>query len=122
MSENWTTESIVDEWTTERTLSRRKLAFLEQEFERGLQAIPEAVDFNVAGGVYCEALELETGSFWIEVIAELLDGLKGPIDGWYRSSDVGRQLYDYGHRDDYYEINQFGHRQLISRDDPRRFA
>ena len=119
MSENWTIQELVAEWYTERELSRRKLAFLEQNHERTMQEIGLVTSFAVADGLFAEELDLQKGSFWVQVQAALLDHLKGPIKGWYRASELDKQLYQYEHIDEYDDIDQFNRRKLITRDDWR---
>ena len=119
MSENWTIPELVAEWYTERELSRRKLAFLEQNHERTMQEIGLVTSFAVADGLFADELDLEKGSYWVQVQAALLDLLKGPIGGWYRASELDKQLYQYEHIDEYDDIDQFNRRKLITRDDWR---
>ena len=119
MSENWTIQEVVAEWYTERELSRRKLAFLEQNHERTMQEIGLVTSFAVADGLFADELDLEKGSYWVQVQAALLDLLKGPLNGWYRASELDKQLYQYEHIDEYDDIDQFNRRKLITRDDWR---
>ena len=119
MSENWTIQELVAEWYTERELSRRKLAFLEQNHERTMQEIGLVTSFAVADGLFADELDLEKGSYWVQVQAALLDLLKGPLNGWYRASELDKQLYQYEHIDEYDDIDQFNRRKLITRDDWR---
>ena len=119
MSEDWTIQSCVEDWYADRTLSRRKLAFLEQNHERTMQEIGMVTSFSVADGFYADELDLAKGSFWVQLQAALLDLLKGPIGGWYRASELDKLLYQYEHIDEYDEIDQFNRRKLITRDDWR---
>ncbi len=89
--------SIVDRWIFNGKVSRKNLAFLEQEFQQGLDVIPEAISLNIADGNTCEELDLPRGSYWIQVIASLLD-LKAPLtEEMPRLAELNKQLIFFGH-------------------------
>ena len=107
MSENWTIESVVRDWKAEDHLSRRKIAFLELEYERGLDSVSESSLESTDG-----KLGFPKDCYWLQVIACLLDHLKGPEpfsgDYCHSSGDcegglflrefvLDTQLVNYGH-------------------------
>jgi hypothetical protein len=73
---DWTVESILDDYLADDKLSRRKLAWLEQVYDRTIDGIEEACSFDIAGSIYCSALELPQGSYWCQCIAAALDFIK----------------------------------------------
>ena len=85
--------TIIDGWiSNKRKPSEKKLDFLEQEFQQGLDAVAEAFSFDVAEGFTCEELDLPQGSYLIQVIASLLD-LKAPVkDGMPRLAELNKEL------------------------------
>ena len=71
-------ESIVDGCISHGRISKKNLSYLEKEFQEGFDAVAEAVSINFADGNTCEEFDLPRGSYWIQVIASLLD-LKTPL-------------------------------------------
>lgn len=65
---------VIESWVADRSLSRRKKAFLEtvysQYWETGGGCAP-----SVIGWYYASELDLPPGSFTIQVVAALLDHL-----------------------------------------------
>ena len=90
-------ESILESWIARRKLSAKKLDYLEKEYEQGLQAVPEAVSLMIAGSEYSSELDLPTGSYWIQVIADLLDHLRPTNSCWTRLNKLNTELSYYGH-------------------------
>ena len=97
MSEDWTAQSVVEDWIADRKLSRRKIAFLELEYQRGIEAVTESSSFDIAGSIYCQELDLPTGSYWIQVMADLLDHLRPTNDIWTRLNFLNEALVCHGH-------------------------
>jgi len=95
---NLTEQSIVDGFLfNRRKPSEKKLEFLEQEFQQGFDAVAEAVSLNIADGTTCEEFDLPQGSYWIQVIASLLD-LKAPVkEEMPRLAELNKELIYYGH-------------------------
>ena len=105
MSENWTIEEVVKEWNEARHLSRRKIAFLELAYERGLESVSERSSLETTEG----SLGFPKDCYWLQVIACLLDHLKGPEPlsgdcchsggegGFDREFVLDTQLVNYGH-------------------------
>ena len=89
-------ESIVESWIANRKLSEIDLDYLEQEHEKGLQALPAAVCLMTAGETYCQGLDLSIGSYWIQLIASLLDQLRPTKDIWTRLNFLNKELETYG--------------------------
>ena len=89
--------SILDGWIFNGKVSRKNLAFLEQEFQQGLEVIPEASGLSIAGGLYCAELDLPTGSYWIQAIASLLDHLRPVTEEMPRLAELNKQLIYFGH-------------------------
>jgi hypothetical protein len=74
-------EEVFDAWVADRKLSRRKLAFLEEAHGRTMELMVSSSSLSpdVAPGGLCSELELPQGSYWCQLVAELLDHLK-PLD------------------------------------------
>ena len=89
-------ESIVESWIARRKLSAKNLDYLEQEYEQGLQVVPAAVCLMTAGEIYSQELELPNGSYWLQVIASLLDQLRPANDTWTRLNFLNKELETYG--------------------------
>ena len=94
-------QSIIEDYLAENKLSRRKLAYLEQEFERLMDSITEVCFLNIAGGLYCSELEIPQGSYWCQCIAAALDFLKPDRDeaGFDRLTRLNNELVLCGHID-----------------------
>ena len=91
--------TIIDGWIASkgRKPSPKKLEFLEQEFQQGFDAVAEAISFDIADGFTCEELDLPQGSYWIQVIASLLD-LKAPLtEEMSRLAELNKELIYFGH-------------------------
>ena len=89
-------ESTVDSWIADRKLSEKDLDYLQQEYEKGLPLVPNAVCLMTAGEIYCQELELPNGSYWLQVIASLLDQLRPTKDIWTRLNFLNKELETYG--------------------------
>ena len=86
---DWTIESVIDDYLADDKLSRRKLAWLEQSYDRILSSVELAHSFDIAGGVYCSELELPRGSYWCQCIAAALDFIKPmPESRLHRLNDL----------------------------------
>ena len=92
-----TEQDILDGFLFNGKVSKKKLDHLEKEFDQGLQAVPEAVSLMTAGSEYCSELDLQAGSYWIQVIAELLDHLRPTNSYWTRLNKLNHELSYYGH-------------------------
>ncbi len=92
-----TEQSILDGWIFNGKVSKKKLDYLEQEFQQELQAVPSAISFIIAGSEYCNNLDLPSGSYWIQVIAELLDHLRPTNNYWTRLNQLNTELSYFGH-------------------------
>ncbi len=105
MSENWTIESVVRDWKEENHLSRRKIAFLELAYERGLESVSDKSSLEKTEG----KLGFPKDCYWLQVIACLLDHIKGPEPfygdcchsigggGFDREFILDTQIVNYGH-------------------------
>ena len=102
MSENWTIQSCVEDWYADKKLSRRKIAFLEQSHERLIEGeIGLVTSFSIADGFYADELDLPSGSYWVQLQADLLDHLKPEKTHWTRLFELNRLLFEFGHLDEY---------------------
>ena len=90
-------QAILDGFIFNGKVSKKKLDHLETEFDQGLQAVPEAVSLMIAGSEYSSELDLPTGSYWIQVIADLLDHLRPTNSCWTRLNKLNTELSYYGH-------------------------
>jgi len=79
----WTVETVLEDYISERKLSRRKLAFLEQFHKHQLHgAVGDMIGFlPTAPAHICEALDLQSGCTWAGVVAELLDHIHSEKNG-----------------------------------------
>ena len=70
----WTIENVLEGWISDRTISRRKRAFLKQMHEINVKSdgIPLVCPSHISS-----ALDLPNGSAWPYVVADLLDYLEG---------------------------------------------
>ena len=105
MSPNLTIESVVRDWKEDDHLSRRKIAFLELAYERGLESVSESSSLETTEG----KLGFPKDCYWLQVVACLLDHLKGsePVSGdcchsvggggFDREFVLDAQLVNYGH-------------------------
>jgi hypothetical protein len=95
---DWTAESVIDDYLADNKLSRRKLAWLEQVYDRALASIEAACSIDIAGSIYCSELELPQGSYWCQCIAAALDFIKPERDsiGRSRLDLLNDRLIDYG--------------------------
>ena len=89
-------ESTVDSWIADRKLSEIDLDYLQQEYEKGLPLVPNAVCLMTAGDTYCQDLDLSVGSYWLQLIASLLDQLRPTKDIWTRLNFLNKELETYG--------------------------
>jgi hypothetical protein len=71
-------EEVFDAWVADRKLSRRKLAFLETAHNQTMEVMLSSCGLSpdVAPGGLCSELDLPQGSYWCQLVAELLDHLK----------------------------------------------
>ena len=59
--------------------------------------VPQCIGLDIAGGNYCDELDLPRGSYLIQLVASLLD-LKAPLtEEMPRLAQLNKQLIDYGH-------------------------
>ena len=103
MSVNWTIESVVRDWKEEDHLSLRKISYLELAYERGLDSVSESSSLETTEG----KLGFPKNCYWLQVVACLLDHLKGPEPlpgdcchsggGFDREFVLDTQLINYGH-------------------------
>ena len=79
----WTIETVLEDYISERKLSRRKLAFLEQFHKHQLHgAVHDMIGFLPKAPAHiCEALDLQSGCTWAGVVAELLDFIHSEKNG-----------------------------------------
>ena len=91
---DWTIDSVFEDWIADRKVSRRKLGFLQQSYDRALESLPNTCSVDVAPRSYCEEVELPQGSYWCQVIADLLDFLKPRKfeNGGSRLIEISREL------------------------------
>jgi hypothetical protein len=69
--------AVVEQWIADRKLPRRKLAFLQREHELTIECMGSA-SFPIADGHSCGEVQIPQGSYWCQVVAELLDHLDPP--------------------------------------------
>ena len=91
-----TYESVLEDWVGDRKLSNKKLAFLEKDHERTMQEIGLVTSFSIASSYYSDELDLPQGSYWVQVVADLLDHL-APSEEGSRLGELNKGLMDYGH-------------------------
>ena len=89
-------ESVVEDWIADRKLSNRKLNFLEQDHEQTMQEIGLVTSFSIASSYLSDELDLPQGSYWVQVVADLLDHL-APSEEGSRLGELNKELIDYGH-------------------------
>ena len=89
-------ESVLEDWVADRKLSNKKLAFLEQDHERTMNEIGLVTSFSIASSYYSDELDLPQGSYWVQVVADLLDHLL-PSEEGSRLGALNKELMDYGH-------------------------
>ena len=63
----------LDDWLATRKLSRRKLAALNEDHLRTMDALPQLARLDTAPGEYAEAAQLPQGTPWPVVVAAVLD-------------------------------------------------
>ena len=71
--EDWTLNSIFEDWIADRKLSRRKIAFLKQNHQMNLHG--DGLE-KVCPTYFCCELDIPNGSLWSWAVAELLDFLE----------------------------------------------
>ena len=76
--EDWTMQSIIEDWIADRKVSRRKQAYLRQlhdqhVYNEEMQVCPI---YDIAPSYICDELEIDHGSNWCYVLAEFLDFLE----------------------------------------------
>ena len=71
---DWTIKDVLEGWIADRTISRRKLAFLKQMHEINVnsEGLPLICPSNIS-----RELDLPNGSTWPYVIADFLDFIEG---------------------------------------------
>ena len=71
---DWTIQDVLEGWIADRTISRRKLAFLKQMHEINVnsEGLPLICPSHIS-----KELDLPNGSTWPYVIADFLDFLEG---------------------------------------------
>jgi len=89
-------ESVLEDWIADRKLSNRKLNFLEQDHEQTMQEIGSVTSFSIASSYTSDELDLPQGSYWVQVVADLLDHL-APSEEGSRLGELNKGLIDYGH-------------------------
>ena len=91
---DWTIESVIEDYIADNKLSRRKLAFLEQTYDRALASLRDAWSVDIARREYCEEMELPQGSYWCQVMAAALDFMspRRHEDGGSRLTEMSREL------------------------------
>jgi hypothetical protein len=90
---------VVDLWVADRQLSRRKLAFLENVYQQSVDSLDRLASFDIAPRFYCEELDVPNATYWVQVIASLLDFLK-PTTGTARYLQVTQLLLEHDHLTD----------------------
>jgi hypothetical protein len=87
---------IVSIWVVDRSLSRRKKAFLETIYNQFIEADGMGIP-DVMGHAYASELDLPPGSCTIQVVAALLDHLE-PLPGPdSRLVKVTEELVEFDH-------------------------
>ncbi len=86
----------MEDWVGDRKLSNRKIAFLEKDHERTMNEIGLVTSFSIASSYYSDELDLPQGSYWVQVVADLLDHL-APSEEGSRLGELNKGLMDYGH-------------------------
>ena len=71
---DWTIETVLEDWIADRTISRRKLAFLKQMHDINVNSGGEPL---ICPSHISSELDLPNGSSWPDVIADFLDFLEG---------------------------------------------
>lgn len=98
---DWTVDSLIDDFIADGKLSRRKLAYLDQWYDRCVEELPMAWSFDIAGSMYCTEMEIPQGSYWCQVAAAVLDFLspRSREDGGSRLVEITKELSLCGHID-----------------------
>ena len=61
-----------------------------------MQEIGLVTSFSIASSYYSDELDLPQGSYWVQVVADLLDHL-APSEEGSRLGELNKGLMDYGH-------------------------
>ena len=70
MNEEWTIEDVLEGWIADRTISRRKRAFLKQMHDINVSSDSEPL---ICPNHISSELDLPDGSSWPDVLANFLD-------------------------------------------------
>jgi hypothetical protein len=89
-------KEVFETWVADRKLSRRKLAFLETVHDQTMEVLGSCSP-DIADGFTCSELEMPQGSFWCELVAELLDHLKPLDEAPSRLATLTDALVELGH-------------------------
>ena len=71
---DWTIETVLEDWIADRTISRRKHAFLKQMHDINVNSGGEPL---ICPSHISSELDLPNGSSWPDVIADFLDFIEG---------------------------------------------
>lgn len=92
--EDWTHQSVLQNFITDKKLSRAKKAWLNQEYDRIRLSNAEP---ELAEQIWCEQLCLPQAVYVVQLIAHVLDQEKPRKEGFDRLVEVSRELYTLGH-------------------------
>ena len=84
MNEEWTIEDVLEGWIADRTISRRKRAFLKQMHDINVSSDSEPL---ICPNHISSELDLPDGSSWPDVLANFLDFIEG--------QKVGHKVLDH---------------------------
>ncbi len=72
-------DSVVETWIADRKLPRRAVGFLKTVHNQSLESIGSGASCHIAPRSICSELDLPQGSYWVQVVAMLLDHLE-PVE------------------------------------------
>jgi hypothetical protein len=76
--DHWTLETVLEDFIVDGKLSRRKAAYLLQNYVKTIDTLQAGllVSLDVASGYFCSEVELPAGSYWCQVVGSALDFIK----------------------------------------------
>jgi len=95
--EDWTFESLLEDFAADKKLSRAKKAWLDQQYDR---IELSGVQPNIAGGFWCDELDLPEAVYVVQLVARLLDYVKPRKEGPDRLFEISKELHALGHLTD----------------------
>jgi len=92
--EDWTFKSLLQDFASDKKLSRAKRAWLNDEYDRiQLTSATPAL----AETLWCDELYLPQAVYLVQLIAHVLDQQKPRKEGFDRLTEISKELYTLGH-------------------------